>query len=839
VVINSNTGNTTTHTLTISGNSGSGITVGTGANLTVNANVTLAGSSDTVEVDGTGQATIAGAFVAGNGLNKTGTGTLTLSSASLTGATTITSGTFIMNGGTVNTGSSNYFFVGTSADATAAATLNAGAISTPNLAIGSPGGSAGLFTQNGGTVSVSGSLSLGSVSGGVGTYNLSGGVLTTAALHLNSSGSSVSTFNLDAGGTLIPENPISANGSCVFNFNGGTLQASEVAGGTTLFDFSGAMINVQAGGAIIDTAGKPFTVGVALTHDPALGVTADGGLLVEGGGTLNLIVASNYTGGTTVSGSTIYLGTENGAGTGAITLEGSELQGNGDLANNVIVQGQSTIATPAGFSITINGNIAVTGRSAATLFLGDVTNTGAVVTTGDTALGGNTLSVSTGVSCDSQGTLEMANGTIAGAGTMVNDGTLSGTGVISTATFTNAADGLVALTSTGSLKITPAFTNSGLIFLSAITAQLSGGTITNDGQIEGFGNIQSNIINSGGTINATGGTLDLTGAVSNGAGGVISATAGQTGPAEVLVAQGLLKNFGVISLSGGEFNNNNHALANSGTISGYGIFSTGTSDLTTNGTINLAGGTTTVIGAVNVTGGTMDIYSTTNFNGPVTISSGTVTTHSAVATFSSGLSLTGGKFLNDPSTTRTTDLSVSAQSSLAGQSGSLFQVSGNMNSASAQNALGTSELEFLAPGDTGMHTHTLTWTAATGGLDLGNLTLDAGETLQTDSGGSGLLTVDQLQLLQVVALLNAPPDGLSVNTLTADVDKVLTAGNLAIYYNPADPANSYLQDQTITYGSGGELIPTPEPSTAALLCLAGLGYLARHRSRRRAGISRT
>jgi hypothetical protein len=78
----------------------------------------------------------------------------------------------------------------------------------------------------------------------------------------------------------------------------------------------------------------------------------------------------------------------------------------------------------------------------------------------------------------------------------------------------------------------------------------------------------------------------------------------------------------------------------------------------------LAGGATTVIGPVAVTGGTVDIYNTTNFNGLVTIASGTVTTHAAVATFSMGFALTWGSYLKDPSITRTTDLSVSAQSAL-------------------------------------------------------------------------------------------------------------------------------------------------------------------------------
>jgi len=64
------------YTLTIAGNSGTGITVNSGANLTVNSNVIFAGSSDTFAVNGTGVATVTGAVTAMNGLNKTGSGAL-------------------------------------------------------------------------------------------------------------------------------------------------------------------------------------------------------------------------------------------------------------------------------------------------------------------------------------------------------------------------------------------------------------------------------------------------------------------------------------------------------------------------------------------------------------------------------------------------------------------------------------------------------------------------------------------------------------------------------------------------------------------------------------------
>jgi uncharacterized protein with beta-barrel porin domain len=76
VAINSGPGGT--FTLTIAGNAGTGITVNPGANLTVTSNLTFAGASDTFAVNGTGTATVTGAFTAANGLIKTGSGALYL-----------------------------------------------------------------------------------------------------------------------------------------------------------------------------------------------------------------------------------------------------------------------------------------------------------------------------------------------------------------------------------------------------------------------------------------------------------------------------------------------------------------------------------------------------------------------------------------------------------------------------------------------------------------------------------------------------------------------------------------------------------------------------------------
>ena len=47
------------------------------------------------------------------------------------------------------------------------------------------------------------------------------------------------------------------------------------------------------------------------------------------------------------------------------------------------------------------------------------------------------------------------------------------------------------------MNITQAFTNAGTIQLGAMTANLTGGAITNNSTIQGFGSIGSNITNAG------------------------------------------------------------------------------------------------------------------------------------------------------------------------------------------------------------------------------------------------------------------------------------------------------------------------------------------------------
>ncbi|MGD0768242.1 MAG: SMP-30/gluconolactonase/LRE family protein [Tepidisphaeraceae bacterium] len=140
---------------------------------------------------------------------------------------------------------------------------------------------------------------------------------------------------------------------------------------------------------------------------------------------------------------------------------------------------------------------------------------------------------------------------------------------------------------------------------SSITAG-SGQAFTNSatGQIIGAGTITAGINNSG-TIQPSGGVLTCTGAVFNS--GTILVPTG---------ADGLFENFstgssGIIALSGGTFSNNGQTLNNTGQITGSGIIETG--GLTNSSTLALSG-ESSVFGSVTNNSGGLVHLSGTGFN---------------------------------------------------------------------------------------------------------------------------------------------------------------------------------------------------------------------------------
>ncbi|HZZ45049.1 MAG TPA: autotransporter-associated beta strand repeat-containing protein [Tepidisphaeraceae bacterium] len=215
-------------------------------------------------------------------------------------------------------------------------------------------------------------------------------------------------------------------------------------------------------------------------------------------------------------------------------------------------------------------------------------------------------------------------------GSLTNNpgGVLRGPGNI-TAPLANPGGTLLA--DAGTTRLANPLSSSGLILLSSPASSLTGSPITSTGTIQGLGSISNQITNAG-TLEPTGGTLTLSSPLVSSSTGIIRTSSGT----KLLLLQGLATNSGLISLTGGTLDNANNPLNNTGSITGYGTLAS--SSLTNNGSITLAGGTTTINGPVtNPTSHTIEVrYSSAVFTHPVT-NSGTITLTSGNVTFAAGL----------------------------------------------------------------------------------------------------------------------------------------------------------------------------------------------------------
>ncbi len=216
------------------GYSGTGNFTQTGGTHTVNNNLTIG-------YGGTGAYTLSGGeHTVGGDLNLSyisgSSGTYNLNAGSFTVGGDVTKGigTSILNigGGNLIVGGGNgsvdvgNLVLGSISGANVNYTLLdtglyentnkiAGALTTSNLTLGKDG--TGTFTQNGGTNTISGTVTLAANAGSSGTYNLNDGVLRATTITVNSGGTfnfnggtlSVDQFNGDLanlGGTLAPGN---------------------------------------------------------------------------------------------------------------------------------------------------------------------------------------------------------------------------------------------------------------------------------------------------------------------------------------------------------------------------------------------------------------------------------------------------------------------------------------------------------------------------------------------------------------------------------------------------------------------------------------------------------
>ena len=261
-----------------------------------------AGNTSTLAVNA--NANLAALLSSGGTVVKTGNGTLTLSpgvgNTNTFGSLTTSAGGMTLTNGTLNVtvaggvqGPGLYVHGGTLTVAGGTLNASAGSFVTIN--------NNGTLTVTSGTCNFNNSGELLNGYGSTGTINVGGtGVLNVNILRI-SQGTGIINLN---GGTLQLNRFNSAGGTGTVNFNGTTVQAKS---STTTFIPLGYTYNVQAGGAIFDTASNNLTIAAPLTHDATLGALADGGLTKQGIGTLTLSATNTYSGPTIVNGGTLSI----------------------------------------------------------------------------------------------------------------------------------------------------------------------------------------------------------------------------------------------------------------------------------------------------------------------------------------------------------------------------------------------------------------------------------------------------------------------------------------------------------------------------------------------------
>jgi fibronectin-binding autotransporter adhesin len=300
---------------------------------------TLAGSSSTYQLSGTGQVNF-------NGTTQIGT-----------------RGTAVFNqtGGTLN--------------------------SNGWLGIGRYAGGTGTVTVSGGTFAHSGngtSIIVGEE--GTGTLTVSGtGRVTensTNGLRIAHGAGGNGTINVNAGGILESHFVQKTNAGSVakLNFDGGTFRAlSNRTGGAAgaFIGLSDSEIELKAGGLNFDT--NSFTV--TLPNNLA----GAGALTKSGSGTLNITGSPIYSGGTIVSGGTLSMGDGGTTGLvpGAVTVNSGAtfaFNRSDDLGDSRTFSGTGTVAQNGPNSLTLTGSYSG--------FTGNVdANAGRLIASG--AFGGN------------------------------------------------------------------------------------------------------------------------------------------------------------------------------------------------------------------------------------------------------------------------------------------------------------------------------------------------------------------------------------------------------------------------------------------------------------------
>ena len=428
----------------------------------------LASQNGTLTIVG-GTLNMSGTLVAQTGTLTVNSGTLNLAGGgqNVGGTGVQGGGNFILNGGVVNSGSAGggYFSVGNTVITNIAyATFNGG-------------------TFNCGTYASQTEFLVGYRSPAVVTVG--GGAVLNLFTYSYGSQPLTSYFN---GGTINAYIFKSRGaGDLQMYFNGVTVQPiASVAG---FFPFNTGYANqhayISTNGLNLNLATFAIGIGQNLEHDLALGATPDGGLNLQGGGTLTLSGTSTYTGNTIVSNATLNV-------TGSLVAStdvksGAILTGTGTLSAPVTVESGGMLA-PGGAAIgtlTITNDLTLHAGSSVSMEVNQTSVTNDLVTGLNHVNYGGALIVT-----NLSGTLTAGNQfTLFSAANPTNNfSSISGTPGANLAWSFNPTNGVLSVVSTMATHPTN------------ITAVVSGSTLTLSWPADHLGWIlqsQTNSLNTG------------------------------------------------------------------------------------------------------------------------------------------------------------------------------------------------------------------------------------------------------------------------------------------------------------------------------------------------------
>ncbi|MGU3494197.1 autotransporter-associated beta strand repeat-containing protein [Xanthobacteraceae bacterium A53D] len=448
------------------------------------------GGTFDLTLTGAGNGTVSGAIATGSGtLTKVGTGTWSLSgSNTYSGNTNILAGILQISNGSALGGTTSL------ATVSSGATLQVFGDITAQKAIRLSGtgatGATGALENVSGANTISGNVQLladSTVSVDAGTLTLSGGLSGTGY-----------TLDLVGTGTLVLSGSSAATQTNVGS--GITLQIG--AGGTT-GSLSGSIVN--SGALVVNRSNQSIYADV---------ISGSGGLTKLGADALYLTGNNTYTGTTTVSAGTLYMGA--GGTTGSIA---------GNVVNNSafafyrsnavsyggVISGTGQVGVGGGGTVTLTGTNSYTGGTwiaAATLHIGDGGTAGSVL--------GNIATEYVGVAgalvFNRSDDLSYA-GVISGVGTLTKQGagvlTLTGENTLTGGTTISA--GTLQIGNGGTTgSLTGAIGNSGTLIFNRSNA-VTAGSISGTGQLiqRGTGTTTLTGTNGAGSTTIEAGTLAL------------------------------------------------------------------------------------------------------------------------------------------------------------------------------------------------------------------------------------------------------------------------------------------------------------------------------------------